>query len=73
MKEEFNNIHSDKEQIFKLFVNNIDEINLKNDVGWTPLYRTIVADNSLATEILLEMGADPNVKSNVNFKEYFSD
>lgn len=57
-----------KEQILKLFVENIEEINTKNDVGWTPLYRTIVADNCQATEILLEMGADPNVKSNVNFE-----
>lgn len=67
MKEEIHNLHPNKEQILKLFVNNLDEINMKNDVGWTPLYRTIVADDCLATEILLEMGADPNVKSNVKF------
>ena len=57
---------SHKEQILKLFVENPEEINTKNEVGWTPLYRTIVADNCQATEILLEMGADPNLKSNVN-------
>jgi ankyrin repeat protein len=54
-----------KEQILKLFISESEEINSKNEVGWTPLYRTIVADNPLATEILLEMGADPNVQCNV--------
>lgn len=54
-----------KEQITKLFVEDIEEIDAKNNVGWTPLYRTIVADNFQATKILLEMGADPNIKSNV--------
>ncbi len=68
MKEELKILDaSAKDQILKLFVDNIEEINTKNDVGWTPLFRTIVADNTQATEILLENGADPNVKSNVNF------
>jgi hypothetical protein len=31
----------------------------------TPLYRTIIGGNNTATEHLLKMGADPNIKCNV--------
>lgn len=56
---------SKKEHIIKLFLHQDENIDNKNECGWTPLYRTIVADNSEATEIFLEMGANPNIPSNV--------
>lgn len=58
-------INSDS--IMKVFVNDKEDIDKKNECGWTPLYRTIIGGNNTATEHLLSIGADPNIKSNVNF------
>jgi len=48
--------------ILKLFCKDINKINILDECGWTPLYRTIIAGDILATKILLKNGADPNIK-----------
>ena len=59
------------ESIMKVFVNDKEKLDEKNECGWTPLYRTIIGGNNTATEHLLGIGADPNVKSNVSLNKYF--
>ena len=50
-----------------LFCESKGEINIPNEYGWTPLYRTIIAGNLKATEILMENGANPNIQCNVSY------
>ena len=41
------------------------KINSKNEKGWTPIYRAILANNLEALYELLKLGADPNVSNNL--------
>ena len=53
---------SKESEILKLFCNDIQKINEKDECNWTPLYRSIISGNIRATEILLNNGADPNIQ-----------
>jgi hypothetical protein len=62
------------ESITRFIVKNKEELNAKNEVriiliecDWTPLYRTIIYEKEKATENLLKMGADPNIRCNVDY------
>jgi ankyrin repeat protein len=67
-KTKKNNINSI--DILKGFLKEGEEnnINQKNEIGWTPLYRSIITENINATEILLEKGADPDIQCSVKYK-----
>ena len=41
------------------------EINSQNENGWTPLYKSIIANNLEAMYELLKLGADPNIPNNL--------
>ena len=41
------------------------EINSQNENGWTPIYRSIAANNLEALYELLKLGADPNIPNNL--------
>ena len=41
------------------------EINTQNENGWTPIYRSIVANNLEALYELLKLGADPNIPNDL--------
>ena len=43
----------------------INKINNQNEIGWTPLYRTVISGDLTATEILLNEGANPNKQSDI--------
>ena len=43
----------------------LNELNNKNESGWTPIYKSIMANNKLALEELLKLGADPNIPNNL--------
>ena len=45
-----------------MFCKDISKINELDETGWTPLYRTIIADDISSTLLLLNKGADPNIK-----------
>ena len=49
-----------------LFCTNKNEINSKNENGWTPIYRSIIANNLIALNELLKLGSDPNITNNLN-------
>ena len=49
----------------KLYCQNISEINKQNENGWTPLYRSIIANNLEILKELLKFGADPNLTNNI--------
>ena len=49
----------------KLYCQNISEINKQNENGWTPLYRSIIANNLEILKELLKYGADPNLTNNI--------
>ena len=40
-------------------------INSKNENGWTPIYRSIIANNLIALNELLNLGSDPNISNNL--------
>ena len=47
------------------FCKSLNELNNKNESGWTPIYKSIMANNKLALEELLKLGADPNIPNNL--------
>ena len=80
IKEEITSISQNEDQINKdnkeseklpssspirLFCNNLSEINIQNENGWTPIYRSIITNNLLALKELLKFGADPNIPNNL--------
>ena len=46
----------------QIFCKDLSKINIQDECGWTPLYRTVVAGDIFATTLLLNNGADPNVQ-----------
>ena len=51
-----------EDEILKLFCSDTEKINEKDECNWTPLYRSVIAGNLKATEILLNNGANPNIQ-----------
>ena len=61
-----NNSYSDFSQSpIKLYCQNISDINKQNENGWTPIYRSIIANNLEILSELLKFGADPNISNNI--------
>ena len=59
------NTTSEKEKIknvINIFCKDISKINILDECGWTPLYRTVIAGDLFASKILLEKGANPNIQ-----------
>ena len=50
------------QEILNIFCKDITKINIKDECGWTPLYRTVIAGDILSTKILLTKGANPNIQ-----------
>ena len=48
-----------------LFCTSKNGINSKNENGWTPIYRSIIANNLIALNELLNLGSDPNIGNNL--------
>ena len=55
-----NSIQNNKN--IQIFCKDLTKINIPNECGWTPLYRTVIAGDIPSTNLLLNNGADPNVK-----------
>ena len=55
-----NSIQNNKN--LQIFCKDLNKINIPNECGWTPLYRTVIAGDIPTTNLLLNNGADPNVK-----------
>ena len=49
----------------KLYCDNISQINKQNENGWTPIYRSIIANNLDVLKQLLKLGANPNLTNNI--------
>ena len=54
-------INKEKE-VLNTFCKNLSKINDLDECGWTPLYRTIIAGDFFASQILLNNGANPNIQ-----------
>jgi len=50
------------QKYLQIFCKDLSKINIQDECGWTPLYRTVVAGDIFATTLLLNNGADPNVQ-----------
>ena len=48
-----------------LFCTSKNGINSKNENGWTPIYRSIITNNLIALNELLNLGSDPNISNNL--------
>ena len=46
----------------QLFCKDLSKINIPDECGWTPLYRTVVAGDIFSSTLLLNNGADPNIQ-----------
>ena len=44
-----------------IFCRSLKEMNSQNETGWTPIYRSVLANNIQALKELLELGGDPNI------------
>ena len=49
----------------KLYCSDISEIDKQNENGWTPIYRSIIANNLNVLSDLLKLGANPNLQNNI--------
>ena len=49
----------------KLYCEDISEIDKRNENGWTPVYRSIIANNLNILSELLKLGANPNLQNNI--------
>ena len=49
-------------EVINTFCKDLLKINSLNECGWTPLYRTIISGDLIASQILIAKGADPNIK-----------
>ena len=49
----------------KLYCSDISEINMQNENGWTPVYRSIIANNLNVLSELLKLGANPNLQNSI--------
>ena len=58
----YNKDSKKESEILKLFCSDINKINEKDECNWTPLYRSVIAGNLKATEVLLKNGANPNIQ-----------
>ena len=61
---------NDKNDLFKnsplkIFCSDISEIDKQNENGWTPVYRSIIANNLNVLSDLLKLGANPNLQNNI--------
>jgi ankyrin repeat protein len=61
----YSNSNKISNDVLKGFLKEGEDINQKNEIGWTPLYRSIIADDAIATELLLEKGANPDIQCSV--------
>ena len=50
------------QEALNTFCKDLSKINLLDECGWTPLYRTIIAGDLKATNILIKKGANPNIQ-----------
>ena len=48
-----------------IFCNSLKELNSPNENGWTPIYRSIIANNYSALIELIKLGANPNITNNL--------
>ena len=48
-----------------LFCQKKTEINIQNENGWTPIYRSIISNDLGALKDLLNFGGDPNISNNI--------
>ena len=62
--EDASNLISDSSPIYS-FCTSKNGINSKNENGWTPIYRSIIANNLEALNELLKLGSDPNIGNNL--------
>ena len=47
---------------FQIFCKDLSKINELDEIGWTPLYRSIISGDVSSTIYLINNGADPNIK-----------
>ena len=57
---------SERKDIVKMLINGGAHLNKQNDRGWTPLHMAVRRGQRAMVEVLLEMGADPNIVSQRN-------
>ena len=50
------------QEVLNIFCKDLSKINSLDECGWTPLYRTIVAGDLIASHILILKGANPNIQ-----------
>ena len=64
-KKSPNNNSSFSNSPIKLYCDSISQINKQNENGWTPIYRSIIANNLEVLRQLLKLGANPNLTNNI--------
>ena len=65
-----NNIEDEKNKIppsspIYIFCESLKEINTQNETGWTPIYRSVLANNIPVLTELLKLGGNPNISNNL--------
>ena len=46
----------------QIFCKDLSKINIPDECGWTPVYRTVIAGDIFSSTLLLNNGADPNIQ-----------
>ena len=50
------------QEVINTFCKDLSKINTLDECGWTPLYRTVIAGDINASNILISKGANPNIQ-----------
>ena len=50
------------QEVINTFCKDLSKINSLDECGWTPLYRTVIAGDLNASQILISKGANPNIQ-----------
>jgi ankyrin repeat protein len=50
------------QEVINTFCKDLSKINTLDECGWTPLYRTVIAGDIIASQILISKGANPNIQ-----------
>jgi ankyrin repeat protein len=51
--------------LLSLLSQHLEALSCRDALGWTPLYRAVIAQQEAAVSLLLSKGADPNIQNSL--------
>jgi ankyrin repeat protein len=64
LKESKRTYLKDNDEVVKHLIENGANVNVQNNEGYTPLYLSVILEHFKSAQLLLDAGADVNIKDN---------